>query len=133
VDAKAFARLALTPILSASLLVLGAVARVQESAPIAPDNSAVNARDRSPDAVTSGEQSNTKSDVELTREIRKAVVKDPALSTLGHNVKIVAVNGTVTLRGPVKTEEERTAVASKAKEIAGAAKVDNHLEVKGQQ
>jgi hyperosmotically inducible periplasmic protein len=126
-------RLALTLVLSASLLVLGTVARAQESAPVAPDNSAVNVRDRSPAAMTSGEQSNVKSDVELTREIRRAVVKDPALSTLAHNVKIVAVNGSVTLRGPVKTEEERTAIASKAQEIAGADKVDNQLEVKGQQ
>jgi len=83
--------------------------------------------------MTSGEQSNAKSDVELTREIRKAVVKDPALSTLAHNVKIVAVNGSVTLRGPVKTEEERTAIAGKAQEIAGTDKVDNQLEVKGEQ
>jgi hyperosmotically inducible periplasmic protein len=126
-------RLALTLVLSASLLVLGTVARAQESAPVAPDNSAMNVRDRSPVAMTSGEQSNAKSDVELTREIRRAVVKDPALSTLAHNVKIVAVNGSVTLRGPVKTEEERTAIASKAQEIAGADKVDNQLEVKGQQ
>jgi hyperosmotically inducible periplasmic protein len=126
-------RLASILVLSASLLVLGTVANAQDSAPVAPDNSAVNVRDRSPAAMTSGEQSNAKSDVELTREIRRAVVKDPSLSMLAHNVKIVTANGNVTLRGPVKTEEERTAIASKAQEIAGADKVDNQLEVKGQQ
>jgi hyperosmotically inducible periplasmic protein len=126
-------RLASILVLSASLLVLGTVAQAQDSAPVAPDNSAVNVRDRSPAAMTSGEQSNAKSDVELTREIRRAVVKDPSLSMLAHNVKIVTANGNVTLRGPVKTEEERTAIASKAQEIAGADKVDNQLEVKGQQ
>jgi hyperosmotically inducible periplasmic protein len=51
---------------------------------------------------------------------------------LAHNVKIVSANGSVTLRGPVKTEEEKTAVAGKAQAIAGAGKVNNQLEVKGQ-
>jgi hyperosmotically inducible periplasmic protein len=119
----------LTLVLSAALLLLGTIAMAQESPP---DNSAVNARDRSPLAMTSGEQSNAKSDVELTRAIRRAVVKDPALSTLAHNVKIVTANGSVTLRGPVKTEEEKAAIASKAQQLAGADKVDNQLEVKGQ-
>jgi len=82
--------------------------------------------------MTAGQQSNAKSDVALTRKIRRAVVKDHSLSTLAHNVKIVSANGSVTLRGPVKTEEEKTAIASKAQAIAGADKVDNQLEVKGQ-
>ena len=82
--------------------------------------------------MTAGQQSNAKSDVELTREIRRAVVKDHSLSMMAHNVKIVSANGSVTLRGPVKTEEEKTAIASKAQTIAGADKVDNQLEVKGQ-
>jgi osmotically-inducible protein OsmY len=60
------------------------------------------------------------------------VVKDSSLSTLAHNVKIVSVNGSVILRGPVNTEEEKTVIASKAQAIAGADKVVNQLEVKGQ-
>jgi len=125
-------RIALTLVLSSALLGLGTVTMAHDAAPVAPDNSAVNVRDRDPGAMTAGEQSNTKSDVELTREIRRAVVKDHSLSMLAHNVKIVAANGSVTLRGPVKTEEEKTAIASKAQQIAGADKVDNQLEVKGQ-
>jgi hyperosmotically inducible periplasmic protein len=124
-------RIALTLVLSSALLGLGTVTMAQESA-AAPDNSAVNVRDRDPGAMTAGEQSNVKSDVELTREIRRAVVKDHSLSMLAHNVKIVTANGSVTLRGPVKTEEEKTTIASKAQQIAGADKVDNQLEVKGQ-
>jgi hyperosmotically inducible periplasmic protein len=104
----------------------------QDSPPVASDNSAVNVRDRAPEAMTAGEQSNAKSDVELTRKIRRAVVKDHSLSMLARNVKIVSANGSVILRGPVKTEEEKTAIASKAQAIAGADKVDNQLEVKGQ-
>jgi hyperosmotically inducible protein len=125
-------RIALTLVLSWSLLGLGSVAMAQDSPPVASDNSAVNVRDRAPEAMTAGEQSNAKSDVELTRKIRRAVVKDHSLSMLAHNVKIVSANGSVILRGPVKTEEEKTAIASKAQAIAGADKVDNQLEVKGQ-
>ncbi len=104
----------------------------QNPAPVAPDNSAVNARDRAPGAMTADQQSNSKNDVELTREIRRAVMKDKSLSMLAHNVKIVSANGSVTLRGPVKTEQEKTAIASKAQAIAGADKVVDQLEVKGQ-
>ena len=98
----------------------------------APNNTAVNVRDRAPDAMTAGEQSNAKGDVALTRKIRRAVVKDSSLSMLAHNVKIVTANGNVTLRGPVNSEAEKVAIASKAKAIAGAGNVDNQLEVKGQ-
>jgi osmotically-inducible protein OsmY len=98
----------------------------------APDNSAVNARDRNPEAITAGEQSNSKSDMELTRKIRRAVVKNDSLSMMAHNVKIVCVNGSVTLRGPVKTDEEKTTVADIARNIAGPDKVDDQLEVKNQ-
>jgi hyperosmotically inducible protein len=125
-------RTALTLILSAALLGGGGVAMAQNPAPVAPDNSAVNARDRAPGAMTADQQSNSKNDVELTREIRRAVMKDKSLSMLAHNVKIVSANGSVTLRGPVKTEQEKTAIASKAQAIAGADKVVDQLEVKGQ-
>jgi hyperosmotically inducible protein len=125
-------RIALTLVMSLALSGLGTIAMAQEPAPVAPDNSAVNVRDRDPGAMTAGEQSTAKSDVELTREIRRALVKDDSLSMLAHNVKIVAANGSVILRGPVNTEAEKAAIASKAQQIAGADKVDNQLEVKGQ-
>jgi osmotically-inducible protein OsmY len=104
----------------------------QNPPPAAPDNSGVNVRDRNPEAMTAGQQSNAKGDVELTRKIRRAVVKDNSLSMMAHNVKIISANGRVVLRGPVKTEGEKAAIASKAQAIAGADKVDNQLEVKSQ-
>lgn len=125
-------KIALALVLSSSLLGMGTVTMAQDSAAPAPDNSAVNVRDRAPDAMTADKQSNAKSDVELTREIRRAVVKDDSLSMLAHNVKIVAANGSVILRGPVKTEQEKVAIANKAEQIAGPNKVDNQLEVKNQ-
>jgi len=125
-------RIALALVLSSALLGLGSVTMAQDSMPTAPNNSAVNVRDRAPDAMTADQQSNTKSDMTTTREIRKAVVKDHSLSMLAHNVKIVSVNWKVTLRGPVNTEKEKVAIASKARAIAGRGNVDNQIEVKTQ-
>jgi hyperosmotically inducible periplasmic protein len=119
-------------VLSVAVAGLASVTMAQDSKPVAPDNSAVNVRDRNPAAITAGQQSNNKADVELTRPIRRAVMKDDSLSMMAHNVKIMSANGDVTLRGPVQTERERTVVASKAQAIAGVDKVDNQLEVKGQ-
>ena len=82
--------------------------------------------------MTPGEQSGAKSDLRLTAQIRRAIVKDKSLSMMAHNVKIISVNGEVTLRGPVKSEQEKTTVGSKAQAIAGTDRVDNRLEVAGQ-
>lgn len=125
-------QLGLALVLSSSLLGFTSMTMAQNPPPVVPDNSGVNVRDRNSDAMTADQQSNAKSDVELTRRIRRAVVKDDSLSMMAHNVKIVSANGTVVLRGPVKTEEEKADIAGKAQAIAGADKVDNQLEVKGQ-
>jgi hyperosmotically inducible protein len=125
-------RIALMLVLSSALLGLGSVAMAQDSAPIAPNNSAVNVRDRAPDAMTADQQSNTKSDVAITSEIRRAVVKDQSLSMLAHNVKIISENGKVTLRGPVNTKKERIAIARAARAVAGRGNVDNQIEIKTQ-
>ena len=111
-----------------SALSLAAFATDNEKAK--PDNTATNERDRSSETQTSGDQSNSKDDVNTTAAIRRAVVKDPSLSAVAKNVKIVTANGTVTLRGPVKTDAERTKIAELAQSAAGNAKIDNQLEVK---
>jgi hyperosmotically inducible protein len=98
----------------------------------APDNSRMNSRDRASNTITADEQSGAKSDLTLTARIRRAIVKDKSLSILAHNVKIISRNGEVTLRGPVKSEQEKTTIASKAQAIAGTDRVDNRLEVAGQ-
>ena len=111
-----------------SALNLAAFAADDEKAK--PDNTATNERDRSGETQTSGDQSNSKDDVNTTAAIRRAVVKDPSLSAVAKNVKIVTANGTVTLRGPVKTDAEKTKIAELAQSAAGNAKIDNQLEVK---
>lgn len=93
-----------------------------------PDNTGINERDRS-GHLTATDQSEKKEDLEISANIRKSVVGDDALSTNAHNVKIITIDGVVTLRGPVKTEQEKVAIASKAKNIAGVKRVDNQLEV----
>ena len=93
------------------------------------DDTGRNARDSDGKTLTSGDQSNSKNDVEITRQIRQAIVKDDSLSTSAHNVKIITNGGVVTLRGPVASTEERTMVAKKAQKISGVSKVDNQLEV----
>lgn len=125
-------RIAPTLVLTSALLAFGSVVMAQDAPTVAPDNSAVNVRDRNQNAMTADQQANAKPDVELARKIRRSVIDDHSLSMMAHNVKIVAANGNVTLRGPVKTEDEKNEIASKAQAIAGADKVDNQLEVKGQ-
>jgi hyperosmotically inducible periplasmic protein len=122
-------RLMLMFVSALALLGGSSLALAQTPAP-APDNSGVNVRDRNPASMTAGQQSNAKADVELTQRIRRAVMQDESLSMTAHNVKIISANGAVTLRGPVNSEQERTAIGRKAQAIAGPDKVDNQLEVK---
>lgn len=78
---------------------------------------------------TAQDQKNDKQDLDLTAQIRRSVVADKSLSIDAHNVKIIARDGLVTLRGPVKSNIERTVVAEKAKDIAGPTRVVNELKV----
>lgn len=114
---------------TAAVAVCGDRATTAADAQRPADNTGRNVRDRSGKTLTAQDQSNSKADVELTRRIRRAIVADDSLSTKAHNVKIITTKGGVTLRGPVASEEERASVAAKAKEVAGARKVDNQLEI----
>jgi hyperosmotically inducible periplasmic protein len=79
--------------------------------------------------VTADQQKSNKTDRELTQEIREAVVADKSLSMSAHNVKIISRNGTVTLRGKVKSEAEKKAIEDKATETAGSGNVTSELTV----
>ena len=96
----------------------------QDSA-AAPDNTKAN----KDGGMTADQQKENKNDREITRQIRKALIADKSLSTYAHNVKIITTNGTVTLRGPVRTEDEKLSIESKAKAIAGVGDVKNELTV----
>lgn len=103
-----------------------------ESLKSAPDDSGRNQRDRQDAAVTPMDQSNDPADIELTQKIRKAVVADDGLSMNAHNVKIIAANGVVVLRGPVETPEEKAKIEATAVKIAGVKNVRNQLEIAAQ-
>jgi len=97
----------------------------------APDNTGRNVRDRSGTTLTPGDQAENKADLTLTQRIRKAIMADKALSTTAKNIKIITVNGLVTLRGPVNNSQEREKIVAKAQDMAGVDNVENQLEIKG--
>jgi osmotically-inducible protein OsmY len=96
---------------------------------VAPDNSGVNVRDRNDQTKTAGDQSESEADRTISQNIRQALTSDDSLSTNGKNVKVITVDGKVTLRGPVKSDQEKSAVAAKAQQVAGVKNVDNQLEI----
>lgn len=93
------------------------------------DNTARNVRDRNRDAVTPTDQGGSAEDRAITQRIRQAVVDRDDFSTNAHNVKIITVDGVVTLRGPVESTDEKTVIASLARQTAGVKRVDDQLEV----
>lgn len=96
-----------------------------------PDNTKVNKRDRNADAVTADQQKMNATDRELTRQIRRSIMADKSLSTYAHNIKIISQNGAVTLKGPVKSDDEKKTVLAKAVAAAGSAdKVTDQVSVK---
>jgi osmotically-inducible protein OsmY len=96
----------------------------------APDNTKVNQGDQNKSNATADRQLENKSDREVAQQIRQAVMNDKSLSTYGHNVKIISQNGVVTLKGPVRTDDERRAIEKIAVAIVGQDKVTSQLEVK---
>ncbi|MBL8886282.1 MAG: BON domain-containing protein [Phycisphaerales bacterium] len=105
---------------------------VDTSAPssAAPDNTAVNKVDRNSGTKTPMDQSNSKSDIDITASIRRAIMEDKEMSTNAQNCKIITEGGVVTLRGPVNSQAEKDAIEAKAKAASGVTRVDNQLEVK---
>jgi hypothetical protein len=93
------------------------------------DNSRRNVRDRDSGAVTPLDQGNSQADVDTTAQIRKEIVADSSMTTNAKNVKIITLNGHVTLRGTVNTAEEKSRIGEIANRIASAGNVDNQLEV----
>ena len=95
---------------------------------VAPDDTGRNVRDRDAKTLTPMDQSSDARDLEITRGIRKALMADDSLSTTAKNIKIITINGTVTLRGPVKTAGEQVSILEKANAVANG-RVDDQLEV----
>lgn len=94
------------------------------------DNTGMNQRDRSAQMLTPTDQPNDKTDIKLAAAARRAVVRDKTLSMSAHNVKLIAANGVVTLRGPVASADEKAKVEADVHGVAGVSSVDNQLDIK---
>jgi len=104
--------------------------KAQQEKPVAPDNTKVNQRDRSKTAPTADQGKDNTSDRDIMQKIRKSIMDDKDLSSYAHNVKIIAQHGKVTLKGPVRSEQEKRTVEQKATDVAGAGNVTNELTIK---
>ena len=115
----------------AALLVAGTggLCAQQNQSPNA-DNTKINQRDRSKSEPTADQAKQNTSDRDLMKRIRKSLMDDKSLSTYAHNVKVIAQNGKVTLKGPVRSEVEKKTVEQKATEVAGAGNVTDEMTIK---
>src|ERR1700728_4161415 len=104
----------------------GPQVRAQQNAP---DNTKTNQGDANKGATTADQQKMNAADRATTKQIRAALMEDKTLSTYAHNIKIITRDGHVTLKGPVRTEDEKTAIGEKATQVAGAGIVTNHLTI----
>jgi hyperosmotically inducible periplasmic protein len=102
---------------------------IQQDQQPAPDNTKTNQGDASKGATTADQQKMNPADRATTKQIRSALMQDKTLSTYAHNIKIITQDGHVTLKGPVRTEDEKTAIGEKATQVAGAGNVTNPLKV----
>ena len=116
-------------LLGSSMFLLAQEPAGQTASPPA-DNTKVNERDRNNNEPTADQQKENRSDRDITQQIRQAIMKDTSLSTYAHNVKIITQNGQVTLKGPVRSEDEKKAIEAKATEVAGENKVTSELDIK---
>jgi hyperosmotically inducible periplasmic protein len=122
--------------LATELLVLGSCLLLGASMPAkvashqdtqqAPDNTKSNQNTNPP---TADQQKMNPADRDLTKKIRAALHDDQSLSTYAHNIKIISQDGKVTLKGPVRSEDEKAAIEAKAVAVAGQGNVTNQLRV----
>jgi hyperosmotically inducible periplasmic protein len=114
--------------LSGSALTAQVLSDVRQQDPQS-DNTKANKQDRK-GAVTADQQKENAADREMARKIRQAIIQDKSLSTYAHNIKVIVRDGKVTLKGPVRSEDEKASIGAKAADIAGADKVQNELTIK---
>jgi osmotically-inducible protein OsmY len=119
----------LTSTLLLGLSWAGAAAAQSTDSQTKPDNSAVNKRDQNPGEVTADQQKMNAADRNLTAKIRSSIMADKSLSTYAHNVKIISQDGTVTLKGPVRSDGEVKSIVAKAANVTGAGKIINEMSV----
>lgn len=80
-------------------------------------------------APTAAPQPAATPDDAMVAKIRKAIKDDKAIAIYAESIKVIARDGTVSLKGPVRTDAEKKAIGAKADAIAGEANVMNNLMV----
>jgi hyperosmotically inducible periplasmic protein len=98
----------------------------QDSQQTQPDNTKKN-RDQT--LPTGDQQTNKDSDRSITQKIRRSIIAEKSFSTDAHNVKIITQDGKVTLRGPVRSEDERNQIQAKAAAVVGEGNVKCLLDI----
>jgi hyperosmotically inducible protein len=128
-DMRIFTNPAKPLMMLALLLSAGSTALVsaQSTDTKKPDNTANNKGDQKPGAVTADQQKSNATDRDLTARIRRSIMANKSLSAYAHNIKIVSQNAIVTLKGPVRSDDEVRTIMASAVEIAGADNVVNQL------
>jgi hyperosmotically inducible periplasmic protein len=124
-------RNSILPALPLLLLSMAGSSAYAQSGDTKPDNTKINQRDKNANEATADNQKMNPEDRALSAKIRRSVMADKTLSTYAHNIKIVSQDGTVTLKGPVRSDSEIQTLVSKAVDATGSAdKVVNQLAVK---
>jgi osmotically-inducible protein OsmY len=95
---------------------------IQQEQQPASDNTKTNQGDANKNAKTADQQKMNPADRETTKKVRSALMNDKSLSTYAHNIKIITTDGMVTLKGPVRSEDEKSTIEAKARQIAGDSK-----------
>ena len=124
-------RIAMSGILALglALAVSASVCPRQQDQQPPPDNTKTNQGDANKNAQTADQQKMNPADRTTTKQIRAAIMKDTSLSTYAHNIKIITQNGKVTLKGPVRSDDEKSNIEAKATAVAGAGNVENDLTI----
>jgi hyperosmotically inducible protein len=119
----------ITAVAAGIMAVSGSTLSAGQTQSPAADNTKVNKADKG-GGVTADQGKNNQTDRAMMQKIRQAVMADKSLSTYAHNVKIIAQDGKVTLKGPVHTEAEKQSIEQKATDVAGAGNVTNEITIK---
>ncbi len=111
------------------LIIISFMFSLSGLAAVNADNTKVNKRDRQNQEITADKHGTSEKDIKISSDLRQLLVNDKSLSVYAQNIKIITVNGEVTLKGPVRSVQEQRALISKAKKVWGVSNILNKTEV----